>query len=136
MLFGGAGEGDFLGRLALLCLGCSGVLDLGLGAAGNCLGGDREGLAGLGGAGAGAGAGEGRLLSSDMDLLGAGADILLLSGLLYSNLIASLILALLEAVLAIEVLLALLGDMDLLRVLRFWLPLLMTLFDLSFFLFF
>ena len=94
LLLGGAGEGDFLGKLALLGLGCSGVLDLGLGADGNCLGGDREGLAGLGGAGAGAGAGEGRLLSRDMDLLGAGADILLLSGLLYSNLMASLILAL------------------------------------------
>ena len=59
-------------------------------------------LAGLGGAGAGAGAGagEGLLLSSDMDREGFRdeADTFLGGGLLYSNLMASLILALLEAV--------------------------------------
>ena len=57
-------------------------------------------LAGLGGAGAGAGAGEGLLLSSDIDREGFldGADTFFGGGLLYSNLMASLILALLEAV--------------------------------------
>ena len=72
-------------------------------------------LAGLGGAGAGAGAGagEGLLLSSDIEREGFrdGGDTFLGGGLLYSNLMASLILALLEAVDA--------SDMDLL----FWLGL-------------
>ena len=66
-----------------------------------------EALAGAGagvgagaGAGVGAGAGEDLLLSSDMDRDGFrdGADTFFGGGLLYSNLMASLILALLEAV--------------------------------------
>jgi len=101
-----AGEGDldFLGRLALLGLdgGGAGDIDLGRGdgagaGTGICLGGDRDGLAGLGGAGAGAG--EGFLRSKDIDLR-AGAETFLGGGRLYSNLMASLILARLEAVLA------------------------------------
>ena len=110
------------GRLALLALAGAGAGagegDLGLGAgAGICRGGESEGLveemcechryklcpghlAGLGGAGAGAGAGEGLLLSSDMEREGFrdGGVTFLGGGLLYSNLMASLILALLEAV--------------------------------------
>ena len=115
-----AGDGVRRGRLADRGLGGAGDSDRGLGA-GICRGGEREGRAGLGGAGAGAG--EGRLLSRDIDLLagaGGGADTeesLLRSGLLYSNLIASLIFALLEAVLATDKFLDfLLGDDDLLLV--------------------
>ena len=60
----GAGEGDFLGRLALRALTGAGA-GAGAGAgrgAGAARGGagEREGRAGLGGAGAGAGAGAGR----------------------------------------------------------------------------
>jgi len=132
-----AGDGVRRGRLADRGLGGAGDSDRGLGA-GICRGGEREGRAGLGGAGAGAG--EGRLLSRDIDLLagaGGGADTeesLLRSGLLYSNLIASLIFALLEAVLATDKFLDfLLGDDDLLLVellISCPLPILITLLDL------
>lgn len=143
-LLTGAGDGDCLGRLADLDLGGGGDIDLGRGAgvgagARTCLGGDNEGLAGLGGDEALIGAGDGFLLSRDIDLRG-GPENFLLSGLLYSNLIASLILALLEAVLANERFRSRcprLGETDLLLVLRLLvrLPLLITLLDLSFFLF-